>query len=117
MSEEKERESDIRELSQVLDAVSKFIRDLREPIEQLLQSFQKNISGSAIGEDVVNFYNKLISSGMPKDVVEQMTKEYFKMRMEQGNIFRLLEKLLEEKGSEAGKSFAGIVVKGKEEKQ
>lgn len=73
--------SDVEALEKVLDALSKFLRDLQEPLEKLLKTFLDVFSGDRVGKDVADFYSHLKEAGMPDDLIIDMTKQYFRRRI------------------------------------
>ncbi|MEB3859840.1 MAG: hypothetical protein LRS43_01365, partial [Desulfurococcales archaeon] len=73
---------DVEELRGVLSAVSDFIASLKEPIKDLLSAIAGPIEGGKLGREVGDFYRGLKESGVPDDIALQMTREYFKRRLE-----------------------------------
>jgi hypothetical protein len=94
--------SDVEELREVLRSVSEFVRDLEEPIERLLNTLMSALDGSKLGEEVAAFYRKLRESGVPEDMAAEMTREYFRARIEPFSLGRLLSKALRGEAGEEG---------------
>jgi len=94
LSEEERREEvpewmrDGLELKYVLKAISDFLRDIKEPLENILNSAMSLISGDRLGKDVGSFYKNLVESGVPEDMAKEMTKEYFESRIALVKTFR-----------------------------
>ena len=73
--------SDVEALEKVLEALTRFLKDLQEPIEKLLRTFLDVFSGDKVGRDVADFYSHLKEAGMPDDLIIDMTKQYFRKRI------------------------------------
>lgn len=80
--EEEEEEHDVEELKEVLGAVTEFIASLKEPIKELLDTLAQSLNGEKLGREVASFYKQLVDSGIPEDMAKEMTKEYFRKRLE-----------------------------------
>ncbi|GEM_PF-712760 len=78
----KEEERDVEELKEVLSAVTEFIASLKEPIKELLDTMAQSLNGEKLGKEVASFYKQLVESGIPEDMAKEMTKEYFRKRLE-----------------------------------
>ncbi len=76
------------ELKYVLSAISDFIKEIREPLRELVDTIMKTLSGEKLGEEVASFYRNLIDSGIPEDMAKDMTKKYFETRI---GIFDMLK--------------------------
>ncbi len=72
---------DVEELRLVLKAISDFLRDIKEPISDLLNLILGSLRGDQLGEDVANFYKKLKEAGMSEEQARELTREYFERRM------------------------------------
>lgn len=75
-------ESEAEELKEILGAVTEFIASLKEPIKELLDTLAQSLDGERLGREVASFYKQLVDSGIPEDMAKEMTKEYFKKRLE-----------------------------------
>ncbi len=78
---EEERE-DVEELREVLKAVSQFVSDLKEPIKDIITMLMNALDGKKLGEDVSQFYRKLVDNGVPEDMARELTKEFFQKKLE-----------------------------------
>lgn len=89
--------SDAEELREVLKAISDFLRDLQEPVKNILVLFQGSLSGDKLGEDVANFYKRLKESGLKEEQVEALTREYFEHRMVFPKLMKELVSMISER--------------------
>ena len=100
MSEEEVRKgkvmSDVEEVRGILSAVTEFIEKLKEPIKDLINLLMTALDGAKLGEDVGAFYSNLIKSGIPKELAQEMTKDYLKHRLESAPSLRSLTKIFSE---------------------
>ncbi|MCE4613114.1 MAG: hypothetical protein F7C07_04715 [Desulfurococcales archaeon] len=83
--EEKRREpwrEDVEELREVLTAISDFLSSLKEPVRELLSAIVGPIEGGKLGREIGDFYRGLKESGVPEEMAVQMTREYFRKRLE-----------------------------------
>ena len=78
----KEEESEAEEVKEILGAVTEFIASLKEPIKELLDTLAQSLNGEKLGKEVASFYKQLVDSGIPEDMAKEMSKEYFKKRLE-----------------------------------
>ncbi|MCE4621875.1 MAG: hypothetical protein F7B19_00985 [Desulfurococcales archaeon] len=84
MNEERNEEhknDDVRELEGIFKAISNFIRDIQEPLQELMETLIGPIRGDKFGEELAEFYKKLKEGGIPEDLAQKMTLEYFNKRM------------------------------------
>jgi len=88
MKEVPEWMKDGLELKYVLSAISDFIKEIREPLKELIDTIMRTLSGEKLGEEVASFYKNLIDSGVPEDMAKDMTRKYFEMRI---GIFDMLK--------------------------
>mgnify|MGYP000170860259 CR=1 FL=1 len=100
----KEEEEDVEKLKELLKAVSDFIKELKEPIADILNVFMSSMSGDKVGSDVASFYNKLIESGMSKELAEELTKKYFEERI---SAAKLAENIMRKLGGVGGIGMLG----------
>lgn len=84
-----------------LMAVSEFLRDLKEPITELIKAITGGLSGDQIGKDVAQFYKHLIEAGIDKELAREMTLEYFRKRTSMADLGSMLMKMFSK-----GKGFA-----------
>ncbi len=92
-------------ISEILKAVSEFLKSLEGPITKLLDTFLSTLNGEKLGSDVASFYAKLKESGMPDDIAVEMTKQYFEKRTSIADITKLIgtfikKEILEEEDKE-----------------
>ena len=78
----KEEENDAEEIREILGAVTEFIASLKEPIKELLDTLAQSLNGEKLGKEVASFYKQLVDSGIPEDMAKEMTREYFRKRLE-----------------------------------
>jgi hypothetical protein len=80
VSENKREEEEIRA---ELEAVAEFINKLKDTLKEIMDTLIQSISGEKLGSDIAAFYESLKNKGLPEELVEKMTEEYFKKRLEQ----------------------------------
>jgi len=81
-SERKDISRDIEELREVLNAVSEFLMNLKQPIKELLEMTMSALDGKKLGEEAASFYESLVSKGVPRELAEDMAKEFLKRKLE-----------------------------------
>ncbi len=74
--------SDTEELREIFTAIADFIKQIKTELKELLMVSYEALSGEKLGEEVSKFYNSLIEKGVPKELAEKMTMEYFHRRLE-----------------------------------
>jgi len=74
------------ELREILSAVTKFIENLKKPIEDLTSVVLDALRGDRLGEDVAAFYTKLKEKGLPDDMVNEMVKKYLEERIKMASV-------------------------------
>ena len=77
----KVKEKEIEELKELFSAIVSFVRELKNPITDLMKSIMTAVSGSELGADVAEFYKKLKESGMPDDIAINLTSNYLEARL------------------------------------
>jgi hypothetical protein len=82
------------DLRAVLEAVGDFLDRLRGPLRELVSIMLTVMDGAQLGEDVANFYRRLKDSGMPDDVALEMTRQYFRERLQAANLANMLARLI-----------------------
>jgi len=86
MSEEKlpkkHHEEEVETLREVFAAISGFLRDIREPLKDLINVLVDALNGEKLGKEVADFYNTLIKNGVPEELAKEMTKEFFNKKLE-----------------------------------
>lgn len=81
-TKEKEGEEEIKEIKELLNAISEFIAGLKKPLKEYLDMIMESLKGDKLGEDVASFYKKLKESGVPENLAADMAKEYLRKRLE-----------------------------------
>ncbi len=76
-----------------LMAISEFLRDLKEPITELIKAITGGLGGDQIGKDVAHFYKHLIEAGIDKELAREMTLEYFRKRTAMADLGSMLMKM------------------------
>ncbi len=92
----KEREDALREYWEVkapLMAVSEFLRDLKEPVADLIKAITGGLSGDQVGKDVAQFYKHLIEAGIDRELAREITLEYFRKRTSMADLGSMLMKM------------------------
>jgi len=102
---------DVLVLKMVLKSVTEFLREAKEPIEELLKTLGGSLDGNKIGQDVAKFYTSLIEAGLPEDMAKQMTTEYFKKRLEAANVVSSLINMMGKRGGKLEFGDLGKLVK------
>lgn len=87
-----EKSKDVKEVSEVLSAVSKFLRDLAPQIREILNAIFDQFSGEKVGKDIATFYRSLVEAGLDKDMVKDMVMKYYEERV---SIVKLIDKLVD----------------------
>ncbi|MEM2021265.1 MAG: hypothetical protein QXP80_03445 [Zestosphaera sp.] len=80
MSGRRESE-DVEELRGVLNAVSDFLKDIREPIEGLLKMLMESVSGEKLAKEVSSFYRSLVESGIDQQTAKEWTERFLNERL------------------------------------
>ncbi len=78
MSEERDAE----EIREILAAISDFLKGLKEPLMDIVNTVIESLSGDKLGADVASFYKRLVDAGMPESLAAEMTKEYMRKRLD-----------------------------------
>ncbi len=87
MSEEKlpkkpQEGEEVEALREVFAAISDFLKDIREPLKDLINVLVDALNGEKLGKEVAAFYNTLIKNGVPEELAKEMTKEFFNKKLE-----------------------------------
>ena len=82
IKEEEDEEKDIEELKEVLNAVTDFVKGLKEPVKDVLEMVTSSLSGEKLGKEVSALYKSLKDSGIPEDMARNMVQEYFRKRLD-----------------------------------
>ena len=93
-----------------MKGVVQIIREIKEGLLASMKEIANLLDGSKLGEDVGNFYRKLIEGGLPEDMARQMTEKYFETRLNAiPNISSIINAIAKEI---SGKSGPKIVIEG-----
>ncbi len=76
------KSSDTEELREIFDAIAGFIKQIKTELKELFMVSFEALNGEKLGEEVAKFYNSLIEKGVPKELAEKMTMEFFHKRLE-----------------------------------
>ncbi len=78
---------DIRE---ILSGVVDLLNVIKDAMADIVEKAMEMMEGEKVGSDVAAFYKKLKESGLPDDVVLEMTREYFKKRLKAVDIVNII---------------------------
>ncbi|MEM0048491.1 MAG: hypothetical protein QXF10_09300 [Ignisphaera sp.] len=87
MGEEKEAKSsldkheDIEEVREVLKAVSEFVKEIREPLKDLLNTLLESFSGDRLGREVAAFYKSIVEAGVDPSLAKTLTERFLEERL------------------------------------
>lgn len=73
--------SDVVELKEVLKALSEFLKEIREPLEDLLKLIIESSSGEKLAKEVAAFYKSLVESGIDENMARRLTEKFFEERL------------------------------------
>ncbi|MCE4602419.1 MAG: hypothetical protein F7B18_04470 [Desulfurococcales archaeon] len=76
------RRDDVEELKEVLSVVADFLDQLSSKLKMILDSVMETLDGAKIGKEVGDMYKSLKEAGVPEEVAIEMTKEFFRKKME-----------------------------------
>ncbi len=88
-----EVDEDVKELKEVLTAISEFLEGLKKPVQDILTLIMGQLSGDKLGKEVAAFYKSLKESGMNEEMVKEMTEQYFQRRLESANVVKMLQEI------------------------
>ena len=71
-------DEDIEELREVLKTVSEFINQLPDLLNKLFSAIYSPEIGEQMGKNIANYYKSLKESGLPEELVLQLTEKYAK---------------------------------------
>ncbi len=111
IKKEEEEEKDIEELREVLNAVTDFVKGLKEPIKDVLETVTSSLSGEKLGKEVSALYKNLKESGIPEDMARDMVQDFFRKRLDSAlDLKKLMEVFTT---SFRGGKFTPSSIKGK----
>ncbi|MEM2207376.1 MAG: hypothetical protein QXG17_01610 [Sulfolobales archaeon] len=105
MSSEEEKKkrveglSDVEELREVLRAISEFLAEIREPLENLIKTVTDAGSGEKLAKEVATFYKSLIESGIDQQTAKEWAEKFFVQRLESIPSLAFLKEIFREWGS------------------
>ncbi len=112
--------SEAEELREIFDAIAGFIKQIKTELKELFMVSFEALNGEKLGEEVAKFYNSLVEKGVPKELAEKMTMEFFHKRLEAvpdlGKILSSI-KLFGSKKDKQGEIKPGIILNIGEEKK
>ena len=112
--------SEAEELREIFDAIAGFIKQIKTELKELFMVSFDALNGEKLGEEVAKFYNSLVEKGVPKELAEKMTTEFFHKRLEAvpdlGKILSSI-KLFGSKKGKQGEIKPGIILNIGEEKK
>ncbi len=87
---EEEWRSEVEALREVLNALTDFLKELGPLLSKLVKDIMDSMNGERVGENVAAFYRKLRESGMPEEMIAELTRKYCENLLVAG---KLLEKV------------------------
>lgn len=118
------KSSDAEELREIFDAIAGFIKQIKTELKELFMVSFEALNGEKLGEEVARFYNSLVEKGVPKELAEKMTMEFFHKRLEAvPDLGKLLSSLKVFSGKKGGVPIKGglepdiVLHSGKERKE
>ncbi len=98
--------SEAEELREIFDAIAGFIKQIKTELKELFMVSFEALNGEKLGEEVAKFYNSLIEKGVPEELAEKMTMEFFHKRLEAvpdlGKILSSIKLFGSKKGKQGG---------------
>ena len=117
VEEEDKDKEDTEELREVLNAVTDFVKGLKEPIKDVLETVTSSLSGEKLGKEVSTLYKSLLASGIPEDMARRMVQDYFRKRLDSALDLRKLMEVFST-SFRGGKSVqVSIPIKGEDLKE
>jgi len=95
--EESKEERDVEELREVLKAISDFLKELKEPLGDLLKMLAESVSGEKLGKEVSMFYKSLIESGVDQQTAKEWTEKFLNEKLKSLPSMNFLKDLLSER--------------------
>jgi len=90
-------ERDVEELREVLKAVSEFLKEVREPLGDLVKMLTESVSGEKLGKEVSMFYKSLIESGVDQQTAKEWTEKFLSEKLKSLPSMSFLKDLLSER--------------------
>jgi len=87
--EKEDVEKDIEALKGVLNVLVDFLRNLKGPLADIINTVLSTMRGEELGEDVGAFYRKLVESGVPEKTASELARRYLEERLAISKIVRI----------------------------
>lgn len=81
------------DVKKILEGVTELFGSIRESLSEILEKTTEMLDGDKVGRDVAMFYKSLKEAGLPDEMVTELTKEYFRKRMEAANILEIVKEI------------------------
>lgn len=78
------------ELKYIFDAISGFLKEIKDPLKDLLDAVLSPLDGDKLGKDLGSLYRNLKESDVPEDLASEIIKKYFETKL---SVFKIFEKL------------------------
>lgn len=92
-----EEEREVRELREVLKAVSEFLVEIKEPLGDLLKTLMESVSGEKLAKEVSMFYKSLVESGVDPQTAKEWTEKFLDERLKSLPSLSFLKDLVSER--------------------
>lgn len=112
-----EERRDAEELREVLKAVSEFLKDIKEPLGELLKTMMESVSGEKLAKEVSVFYKSLIENGLDPQTAKEWTERFLDERLKSLPSLSFLRDLMSERPRVVAKRKGGEYVIEKEEEE
>jgi len=90
-------ERDVEELREVLKAISEFLKEVKEPLGDLLKMLTESVSGEKLGKEVSMFYKSLVESGVDQQTAKEWTERFLDEKLKSLPSMSFLKDLLSER--------------------
>lgn len=108
-----DRHEDVEDLREVLKTVSEFIKEIREPLKDLLNTLLESFSGDRLGREVAVFYRNLTEAGVDPSLAKTLTERFLEERLKPlSSIANLITRI--PKGSEKTRKTEELTKKSEE---
>ena len=74
-------EGDAEELREILDTVSKFLRELKDLVKDILDAIMSSYDGARLGKELGEFYKSLVEAGVPEEQALELMKQFYDKKM------------------------------------
>ncbi|MEM3948344.1 MAG: hypothetical protein QXM76_01980 [Zestosphaera sp.] len=93
----REESHDAEELREVLKAVSEFLKDIKEPLGELLKTMIESVSGEKLAREVSTFYKSLVENGLDPQTAKEWTEKFLDERLKSLPSLSFLKDLMSER--------------------